>query len=226
MRSLITLDPAPSAPPPPDPAALPGSASSGLGYVGLPLAATFAEAGVSVLGLDAIQSKVDQVNAGDVLHRGRARRSGWRPLVEARPDPRHDLVGRAARGRRGHHLPADAARPSTASRTSRPCWAPRESLAQRLRPGHLVVLESTTYPGTTREEVAPVLERSGLRAGRDFHLAFSPERVDPGRTDWTTRDHAEGRRRPHARVHPAGDGPLRRWPARRSCRSPAPRWPS
>jgi UDP-N-acetyl-D-glucosamine dehydrogenase len=62
-----------------------------------------------------------------------------------------------------------------------------ESLAGRLRPGHLVVLESTTYPGTTREEVAPVLERSGLRAGRDFHLAFSPERVDPGRTDWTTR---------------------------------------
>ena len=61
-----------------------------------------------------------------------------------------------------------------------------ESLSQRLRPGHLVVLESTTYPGTTREEVAPVLERSGLRAGRDFHLAFSPERVDPGRVDWTT----------------------------------------
>jgi UDP-N-acetyl-D-glucosamine dehydrogenase len=50
-----------------------------------------------------------------------------------------------------------------------------------------VVLESTTYPGTTRDELAPVLERSGLRAGRDFHLAFSPERVDPGRTDWTTR---------------------------------------
>ncbi|MBJ7456011.1 MAG: nucleotide sugar dehydrogenase, partial [Thermoleophilia bacterium] len=61
-----------------------------------------------------------------------------------------------------------------------------ESLAQRLRPGHLVVLESTTYPGTTREELAPVLERSGLKAGKDFHLAFSPERVDPGRTDWTT----------------------------------------
>ena len=50
-----------------------------------------------------------------------------------------------------------------------------------------MVLESTTYPGTTREELAPVLERSGLKAGRDFHLAFSPERVDPGRTDWTTR---------------------------------------
>jgi UDP-N-acetyl-D-glucosamine dehydrogenase len=62
-----------------------------------------------------------------------------------------------------------------------------ESLSSRLRKGHLVVLESTTYPGTTREELAPMLERSGLRAGRDFHLAFSPERVDPGRLDWTTR---------------------------------------
>jgi UDP-N-acetyl-D-glucosamine dehydrogenase len=60
-------------------------------------------------------------------------------------------------------------------------------IAKRLRPGHLVVLESTTYPGTTRDDLLPVLERvSGLRAGADFHLAFSPERVDPGRTDWTT----------------------------------------
>jgi UDP-N-acetyl-D-glucosamine dehydrogenase len=63
-----------------------------------------------------------------------------------------------------------------------------EQIATRLRPGHLVVLESTTYPGTTREQVQPILERgSGLSAGTDFHLAFSPERVDPGRTDWTTK---------------------------------------
>jgi UDP-N-acetyl-D-glucosamine dehydrogenase len=61
-------------------------------------------------------------------------------------------------------------------------------IAARLRPGHLVVLESTTYPGTTREELQPILEAgSGLKAGTDFHLAFSPERVDPGRTDYTTR---------------------------------------
>jgi UDP-N-acetyl-D-glucosamine dehydrogenase len=60
-------------------------------------------------------------------------------------------------------------------------------IAPRLRPGHLVVLESTTYPGTTREQVQPLLEAgSGLTAGKDFHLAFSPERVDPGREDWTT----------------------------------------
>ena len=63
-----------------------------------------------------------------------------------------------------------------------------EQISTRLRAGHLVVLESTTYPGTTREQVQPILERgSGLEAGRDFHLAFSPERVDPGREDWTTK---------------------------------------
>jgi UDP-N-acetyl-D-glucosamine dehydrogenase len=61
-------------------------------------------------------------------------------------------------------------------------------IAPRLRKGHLVVLESTTYPGTTREELLPILETSGLKAGEDFHLAFSPERVDPGRTDYTTKN--------------------------------------
>jgi UDP-N-acetyl-D-glucosamine dehydrogenase len=63
-----------------------------------------------------------------------------------------------------------------------------EQIALRLRNGHLVVLESTTYPGTTREVVQPILESSGLKAGEDFHLAFSPERVDPGRSDWTTHN--------------------------------------
>jgi UDP-N-acetyl-D-glucosamine dehydrogenase len=156
----------------------------GLGYVGLPLAVTFAEAGVPVLGLDAVQAKVDQVNAGEsyiedvsserlapLVADGTVRATtSWdalravdtvliclpTPLTEHREPDLSAVLGAA------------------------------ESMAQRLRPGHLIVLESTTYPGTTREEVAPVLERSGLRAGRDFHLAFSPERVDPGRVDWTT----------------------------------------
>jgi UDP-N-acetyl-D-glucosamine dehydrogenase len=66
--------------------------------------------------------------------------------------------------------------------------AAAEQIAKHLRKGHVVVLESTTYPGTTRECLQPILERSGLKAGEDFHLAFSPERVDPGRTDWTTRN--------------------------------------
>ena len=156
----------------------------GLGYVGLPLAVTFAEGGVPVLGLDAIQSKVDAVNGGEsyiedvpsdrlaaFVEQGLVRATtSWdelravdaiiiclpTPLTEHREPDLSAVLGAA------------------------------ESLAQRLRPGHLVVLESTTYPGTTREEVAPVLERSGLKAGKDFHLAFSPERVDPGRVDWTT----------------------------------------
>ncbi len=61
-------------------------------------------------------------------------------------------------------------------------------IAPRLRKGQIVVLESTTYPGTTRESLQPILERSGMKAGEEFHLAFSPERVDPGRTDWTTKN--------------------------------------
>jgi UDP-N-acetyl-D-glucosamine dehydrogenase len=156
----------------------------GLGYVGLPLAVTFAEAGVPVVGLDAVQSKVDRVNAGEsyiedvpsarlapLVGAGTMRATtSWDELraVDAvlicLPTPLTD-----------HREPDLSAVLGAA-----------ESLARRLRPGHLVVLESTTYPGTTREELAPVLERSGLRAGRDFNLAFSPERVDPGREDWTT----------------------------------------
>jgi UDP-N-acetyl-D-glucosamine dehydrogenase len=157
----------------------------GLGYVGLPLAVSFAEAGVPVLGMDAVQAKVDRVNAGDsyiedvpserlapLTESGLVRATtAWDALrwvdavVICLPTPLDD-----------HREPDLSAVIGAA-----------ESLAQRLRPGQLVVLESTTYPGTTRDEVAPVLERSGLRAGRDFHLAFSPERVDPGRVDFTTR---------------------------------------
>ena len=156
----------------------------GLGYVGLPLAATFAEAGVSVLGLDAVQAKVDQVNAGV-------------SYIEDVPSER--LAPLVADGSVRATTSWDALRavdsiliclPTPLTEHREPdlsaVLGAAESMAQRLRPGHLVVLESTTYPGTTREEVAPVLERSGLRAGRDFHLAFSPERVDPGRVDWTT----------------------------------------
>src|SRR5262249_20907332 len=61
-------------------------------------------------------------------------------------------------------------------------------VAPRLRKGQLLVLESTTYPGTTREQVLPILEENGLKVGKDFYLAYSPERVDPGREDWTTQN--------------------------------------
>ena len=156
----------------------------GMGYVGLPLAVTFAEAGVRVLGLDAVQAKVDMINDGSsyiddvpserlapITKAGTIRATtSWDEvrwvdaIVICLPTPLDD-----------HREPDLSAVLGAA-----------ESLSRRLRQGQLVVLESTTYPGTTRDELLPVLERSGLRAGRDFNLAFSPERVDPGREDWTT----------------------------------------
>ena len=77
------------------------------------------------------------------------------------------------------------------------------SLAAVMQKGQLVVLESTTYPGTTRERLRPILEESGLAGGRDFHLAFSPERIDPGRDRLHDPHHPEGRRRAHRSMHRA-----------------------
>ena len=157
----------------------------GAGYVGVPLARTFAEAGKRVLLVDVDAERVAQLNAGesyiedvpaDVL----------KPLVD------DGLV--AATTDYDELREADAiliALPTPLSRQREPdlriLVSAAGQIAPRLRPGHLVVLESTTYPGTTREQVQPLLEAgSGLTAGKDFHLAFSPERVDPGREDWTT----------------------------------------
>jgi UDP-N-acetyl-D-glucosamine dehydrogenase len=152
--------------------------------VGLPLAVTFAEAGVPVLGLDAVQAKVDLVNGGASYIEDIAS-DRLRPLASA------GLVRATTAWDEMRAVDAVLiCLPTPLTEHREPdlsaVLGAAESLASRLRPGHLVVLESTTYPGTTRDELAPVLERSGLRAGRDFHLAFSPERVDPGRTDWTT----------------------------------------
>jgi UDP-N-acetyl-D-glucosamine dehydrogenase len=158
----------------------------GAGYVGVPLARTFADAGKRVLLVDVDEARVAQLNAGesyiedvptDVL----------KPLVDA------GLV--AATTDYDELREVDSilvALPTPLSRQREPdlriLVSAAEEIATRLRKGHLVVLESTTYPGTTREQVQPILERSsGLTAGQDFHLAFSPERVDPGREDWTTK---------------------------------------
>ncbi len=156
-----------------------------MGYVGLPLAVTLAEAGVAVVGLDAVQAKVDMLNRGEsYIEDVASERLG--PLVSG------GMVAATCSWDAMRWVetviiclptPLDDHREPDLSAV----LGAAESLAQRLRAGQLVVLESTTYPGTTRDELAPVLERSGLVAGRDFHLAFSPERVDPGRTDWTTR---------------------------------------
>ncbi|HEY5977022.1 MAG TPA: nucleotide sugar dehydrogenase [Solirubrobacterales bacterium] len=155
----------------------------GLGYVGLPLAVAFAEAGQDVVGLDTDTDRVDSLNAG-------------RSHVEDVPDSALEPLGERLTATVRHEdlAPCDAIvicvpTPLTSSREPDLAYldAAAESLAAVLREGQLVVLESTTYPGTTREELLPALERSGLAAGEDFHLAFSPERIDPGRTDYTIR---------------------------------------
>ena len=157
----------------------------GMGYVGLPLATTLAEAGMAVLGLDAVQSKVDMLNRGEsYIDDITSERLG--PLVAdglVRATTSWDAMRWVETVIICLPTPLDEHREPDLSAV----LGAAESLAQRLRPGQLVILESTTYPGTTRDELGPVLERSGLVAGKDFHLAFSPERVDPGRVDWTTR---------------------------------------
>jgi UDP-N-acetyl-D-glucosamine dehydrogenase len=155
----------------------------GLGYVGLPLAVAFAEAGHEVVGLDTDERKVEGLNAG-------------RSHVEDIPDSALAPLGerlRATSDPAGLE-PCEAAivcvpTPLTGSREPDLTYLTDSArgLSEVLQPGQLVVLESTTYPGTTRERLLPILEQSGMKAGRDFHLAFSPERIDPGRTDYTVR---------------------------------------
>jgi UDP-N-acetyl-D-glucosamine dehydrogenase len=148
----------------------------GLGYVGLPLAVEFAEAGQRVVGIDTNQARVNQLRAGE-------------SYIEDIPSERLQAVGShiEATTRTSRLAQCDAiiiAVPTPLTANREPDLAPLVSAAQAvsdaLQPGQLVILESTTYPGTTRERVLPILEETGLVAGRDFHLAFSPERVDPG----------------------------------------------
>ncbi len=158
----------------------------GAGYVGVPLARTFADAGKRVLLVDVDPERVAKLNAGESY------------IEDVPTDVLKQLVDDglvAATTDYDEIRDADAilvALPTPLSRQREPdlriLVSAAEQISTRLRAGHLVVLESTTYPGTTREQVQPILERgSGLEAGRDFHLAFSPERVDPGREDWTTK---------------------------------------
>ena len=157
----------------------------GAGYVGVPLAQVFAEAGKRVVLVDVVQERVDRLNRGDSY------------IEDVPSEVLAKLVAKGLSATTDYDIlrETDAiliALPTPLSRQREPdlsivLGAVRE-IAPRLRKGHLVVLESTTYPGTTREEILPILETSGLKVGEDFHVAFSPERVDPGRTDWTTKN--------------------------------------
>ena len=158
----------------------------GAGYVGVPLAQTFADAGKRVLLVDAVPRLVDALNRGE-SHIEDVASAALAPARRGRPDRATLDYGQLKEAARDPDRAADAAdeaaRARSALRRER-----RAGLGPVLQRGQVVVLESTTYPGTTREIVKPLLERgSGLEAGVDFHLAMSPERVDPGRTDWTTK---------------------------------------
>src|SRR5690349_12217672 len=157
----------------------------GLGYVGLPLAVSFAEAGNEVIGIDTDLRKIASLEKG----------VSW---IEDIPSSRlKPLAGTSLRGSKRY---ADLSQceavviavPTPLTRNREPDLGPLLStgraLSGVLQRGQLIVLESTTYPGTTRERFVPLLEESGLAAGREFHVAFSPERVDPGRTDFTLRN--------------------------------------
>jgi UDP-N-acetyl-D-glucosamine dehydrogenase len=158
----------------------------GAGYVGLPLARVFSEAGRNVLVRDVKPEVVDGINRGE-SHIGDVPSNALKELVDAgRLTATLDMeaVAEADAILIALATPLSSQREPDLSIVT----AAVDELASHLRTGQLVVLESTTYPGTTREVVQPILERGGLKAGEDFHLAFSPERVDPGRRDWTTRN--------------------------------------
>jgi UDP-N-acetyl-D-glucosamine dehydrogenase len=158
----------------------------GLGYVGLPLAVELADAGYTVLGFDVTKRVVEGINAG-------------RSHVQ---DVSTERLGKLVKAGK-ISATTDLSRlkepdciaicvPTPLSKTRDPdvsyISAATESVAKTIRPGQVVVLQSTTYPGTTREMLLPALERGGLKVGKDFFLAFSPERVDPGNPRFNTRN--------------------------------------
>jgi UDP-N-acetyl-D-glucosamine dehydrogenase len=152
--------------------------------VGLPLGVAFAEAGHSVVGLDVAAQRVEAVNRGDSF------------IEDISSERLRALRGRLSATTRyadlAHSDVVIVAVPTPLTANREPDLGPligsARSLAGVLQKGQLVVLESTTYPGTTRDTFVPLLEESGLAAGTDFNVAFSPERVDPGRIDYTLRN--------------------------------------
>ncbi len=156
----------------------------GLGYVGLPLAVVFAEAGFNVTGIDPVEEKVSLINQGKSY------------VLDVTSDKVKHLVESGKLRATSDFAAIDQLDaisicvPTPLRKTGDPdlsfIVSAAESLSAHLHPSMVIVLESTTYPGTTRELILPKLEAGGLQVGKDIFLAFSPERVDPGREDWTT----------------------------------------
>lgn len=157
----------------------------GMGYVGLPLAHTFCSAGFKVLGFDIDVEKVEALTAG----RSYIKHIPARRIAEMRRRDRFVATTDYSRLAETDAILICVPTPLTKSREPDMGYvsSTAEAIAPHLKKGQLVVLESTTYPGTTRDLVRPILETSGLAAGADFYLAFSPEREDPGNPDFTTR---------------------------------------
>jgi UDP-N-acetyl-D-glucosamine dehydrogenase len=156
----------------------------GMGYVGVPLAVEAAQGGVRVLGFDVKEDVVAALNAGH-SHIQDVPSTEWAPLVESGMIESTTDMARMTE--------CDAVSicvPTPLSKTRDPdvsfVLKATEAVAKALRKGQLVVLESTTYPGTTKEIMLPALEESGMVVGEDFYLCFSPERVDPGNPTWHT----------------------------------------
>ena len=156
----------------------------GLGYVGLPLAVELARAGFHVLGYDISQRVVDGLNAGEshIKDVSDADLAGIKDRFEATTDP----------SRLSEPDAISICVPTPLSKYKDPdvsfIVAATRAVTSTLRPGQAIILESTTYPGTTREIMLPALEATGLKVGEDFFLAFSPERVDPGNASYHTRN--------------------------------------
>ncbi len=157
----------------------------GLGYVGLPLAVVFADAGYSVIGVDPILKKVEKINRGGSYITDVPEESVSRLVKSGKISATTDF---------SVIRDADAVCicvPTPLLKTGDPdlsyIVSARDSVAEYMHPGMVIILESSTYPGTTRELILPgLVEARGLTVGEEFFLAFSPERVDPGREDWTT----------------------------------------
>lgn len=158
----------------------------GLGYVGLPLAVEFAKAGLETIGIDIDQTKVAKVNAGE-SYIGDVAEEELREVVSSgklRATTDFSILQEIDT--------INIAVPTPLRKTKDPdisyIVAALKEIKKYIHKGQLIILESTTYPGTTEEVMMPILEESGLKVGSDFYLAFSPERVDPGNEKYTTKN--------------------------------------
>ena len=156
----------------------------GLGYVGLPLAQAFRRAGFNVVGFDIDPQKIDALMAG----RSYFKHISHKSIAEMKPGQGFEATTDFSKIANVDAILICVPTPLTKTRDPDMSFivGTAETISPHLKKGHVVVLESTTYPGTTRDVLRPILENSGLKAGTDFYLAFSPEREDPANPDFTT----------------------------------------